>query len=474
MSKLDANLLKKYHRDIFFNYSEYPTKDNWNYNFKSDDYKKSLLDWLPRNPSEPIMLYVHTPFCEQLCYFCFCSKEITSDYKKAEDYLYNYLFKEIDMLFSFLKENNISLNVKEIYFGGGSPTFYKEKDFKALIDKLKTCYNFDNVIDFTVEIDPRRVDESKLLFYHECGVNRLSFGVQDFDLEVQKRINRIQSEELFDSLLTDKVREKFKVINFDLLIGLPGQTSTSMSKTLDKVIKIKPTQIQPMLLHYDPFKRKYMINMLKDGPLPDFYDRQEMYGVVKDKLTNVGGYKKAGFESYALPDDPLIKAMSNEKALYNSLGTQTGDVTNFIALGTSGGGCLGDDYYFQNYYEQNKYRECIRQGHLPTFRGTKLNPDDKIRRNILQFLKTYYYLNIENIEKKFQIDFKQYFGIELDLLKKLENDGLVVCDSKKIQITDIGIHFTPQIINVFDKYNRIETYEDQKNIIARQIPRTSV
>jgi oxygen-independent coproporphyrinogen-3 oxidase len=187
-----------------------------------------------------------------------------------------------------------------------------------------------------------------------------------------------------------------------------------------------------------------------------------------------GCYKKAGFESYALPDDPLIKAMSNEKALYNSLGTQTGDVTNFIALGTSGGGCLGDDYYFQNYYEQNKYRECIRQGHLPTFRGTKLNSDDKIRRNILQFLKTYYYLNIANIEKKFQINFKKYFEIEFALLKKLENDGLVVCSNEKIQITDIGIHFTPQIINVFDKYNRIETYDDQKDIIARQIPRTSV
>ena len=377
------------------------------------------------------------------------------------------------MLFSFLKTNNIKLNVKEMYFGGGSPTFYKEKDFKALIDKLKTCYNFDNIGDFTVEIDPRRVDESKLLFYHECGVNRLSFGVQDFDLEVQKRINRIQSEELFDSLLTDKVREKFKVINFDLLIGLPGQTSKSMNNTLDKVIKIKPTQIQPMLLHYDPFKRKYMINMLKDGPLPDFYDRQEMYHVVKDRLTNDGGYKKAGFESYALPNDPLIKAMNNEKALYNSLGTQTGDVTNFIALGTSGNGNLGEDYYFQNYYEQNKYRECIRQGQLPTFRGVKLDSDDKIRRNILQFLKTYYYLNITNFEKKFKINFKEYFEIELNLLKKFIDDGLVVANSTEIKITDIGVHFTPQIINVFDKYNKIQNYEDQKSIIEKQIPRTS-
>tara|TARA_B100000214_G_C23964226_1_gene626904 strand:+ start:452 stop:1876 length:1425 start_codon:yes stop_codon:yes gene_type:complete len=473
MIKLDANLLKKYHKDIFFNYSEYPTKDNWDYDFKSDQYKKSLLDWLPKNPSEPIMLYVHTPFCEQLCYFCFCSKEITSNYSKAEDYLYNYLFKEIDILFDHLKKNNIKLNVKEIYFGGGSPTFYKQKEFKALIDKLKTSFDFDKIGDFTVEIDPRRVDESKLLFYSDCGVNRLSFGVQDFDLEVQKRINRIQDAKLFDSLLTNKVRDKFKVINFDLLIGLPGQTPKSINKTLDKVIAIKPTQLQPMLVHYDPFKRKYMIKMLKDGPLPDFYDRQEMYEIVKNRLINDGGYKKAGFESYALPDDPLIKAMENEKALYNSLGTQTGDVTNFIALGSSGNGCLGDDYYFQNYYEQNKYRECIKNGDLPTFRGMKLNPDDKIRRDILQFLKTYYYLDMKNVEKKFNLNFKEYFEKEIQLLKKFEDDGLLINKDSKFQITEIGVHFTPQIINVFDKYNRIESYEDQKNIIEKQVPRIS-
>ena len=473
MIKLDANLLKKYHKDIFFNYSEYPTKDNWDYDFKSDQYKKSLIDWLPKNPSEPIMLYVHTPFCEQLCYFCFCSKEITSNYNKAEDYLYNYLFKEIDILFGHLQKNNIKLNVKEIYFGGGSPTFYKEKEFKLLIDKLKSCFDFNKIGDFTVEIDPRRVDEAKLLFYSDCGVNRLSFGVQDFDLDVQKRINRIQDAKLFDSLLTNKVRDKFKVINFDLLIGLPGQTSESIKRTLKKVIEIKPTQIQPMLLHYDPFKRKYMIKMLKDGPLPDFYDRQEMYEIVKNKLIDDGGYKKAGFESYALPDDPLIKAMNDEKALYNSLGTQTGDVTNFIAIGSSGNGCLGNDYYFQNYYEQNKYRECIKNGDLPTFRGIKLNSDDKIRRNILQFLKTYYYIDKQSIEKKFNIDFKEYFEKEIQLIKNFENDGLVINEGSKIKITNIGVHFTPQIINVFDKYNRIETYEDQKSIIEKQVPRIS-
>ena len=135
------------------------------------------------------MFYIHTPFCEQLCWFCLCSKEITQDYS-VEDYLYNYLFKEIELLFDFLNKEGIELNVKEIYFGGGSPTYYKNKEFKALIDNLKTRFDFSK-IEISIEIDPRRVDEEKLLFYNSCGVNRLSFGIQEFDLDVQKRINRI-------------------------------------------------------------------------------------------------------------------------------------------------------------------------------------------------------------------------------------------------------------------------------------------
>jgi len=469
MKKLDANLLKKYHNDIFFNYSEYPTKDNWDYKFTSEDYKKQLDDWLSKNKNEPIIFYVHTPFCEQLCYFCFCSKEITKNYENVKNYLYNYLFKEIDLLFNFLKEKNIKLNVKEIYFGGGSPTYYKQEDFKKLIDKLKNSFDFSQIGDFTVEIDPRRVDEEKLLFYHECGVNRLSFGVQDFDLAVQKRINRVQPPELFDKLLTKKVRDKFKVFNFDLLVGLPGQTNESIENTLDKVVQIRPTQIQPMLMHYDPFKRNYMVRMLKDGPLPDFFDRQHMFSIVEDKLTNAG-YVRAGLESYALPTDPLSKAIDNENALYASLGTQTGAATNFVSIGSSGSGCLGEEYYSQNTYEQASYRKRIDEGKFPVFRGMKLTEDDKIRRHVIQFIRTYFKLNFSEVEKIFKIDFKKYFINELGLFDEFVKDQLVVISDNEMTVTGLGTNFTSQITNVFDKYNRINTSEDQLKIIEKQRP----
>ena len=264
----------------------------------------------------------------------------------------------MDMLFNFLEQNNLKLNVKEIYFGGGSPTYYKNEEFEKLTNKMKNMFDFNQVGDWTVEIDPRRVDEEKLLFYKKCGVNRISFGVQDFDKKVQERINRIQPSEMLDNLLTKRIREEYPVFNFDLLIGLPGQTTTSITNTMDKVVKLKPTQLQTMMMHYKPNTRKYMINMLRDGSLPDFYDRKILYKIVDDKLIKAG-YKRTGYESYALPGDPIEKSYNEKKTLYASLGSQKGEAVNFIAVGSSAHGALGDEYYSQNFYEQNLYRDKL-------------------------------------------------------------------------------------------------------------------
>ena len=187
----NANLLKKYHANVVYDYTEYPTKGNWKESFGSQSYKEALCEWYPENKNKPVLFYVHTPFCEQLCNFCLCSKEITKDYSKVKNYLYDYLAKEMDMLEDHMSKNNINFNFKEIYLGGGSPTYYKKEEFRYLIKRLRNLIDFNNLGDFTIEVDPRRVTEETLLFYHEMGVNRLSFGIQDFDLSVQEEINRI-------------------------------------------------------------------------------------------------------------------------------------------------------------------------------------------------------------------------------------------------------------------------------------------
>ena len=471
---LNANLIKKYHQDIVYNYAEYPTCDHWSYDFNGEDYKKSLVDWLPKNKDKPIFFYVHIPFCEKLCWFCTCSKFITKDYENVKDYL-KYLYKEIDLLFNFLNENKIKLNVETVFFGGGSPTILNREDLKNLVDKLKGLFDWSKVVNFTIESDPRRVDEDRLLYNHNmCGANRISFGMQDFDPNVQRRVNRIQPAELFKKILTKKVREAYKTIAFDLLIGQPGQTTETMSKTCDQIIKLQPTLVQLSLMAYKPWVAKYQIQMLAEGPLPDFLERKELLEVIHKKL-KATGYIRTGFECYSLPDDPMTKAFREGTAHYGSSGHQTGGRVNFIAVGNSSKSNLGDDYYAQNFYDLKSYKKCLDKGEFPTFRGMKLSKDDKIRQHVTQQLRSYFRIDFKQFERNFKINPREYFGKEIEYLGEMIEDGLVILSNDGIEMTELGRDFSQNITNVFDIYDpptksynaRLETIKKAKTDQAK-------
>jgi oxygen-independent coproporphyrinogen-3 oxidase len=198
-----------------------------------------------------------------------------------------------------------------------------------------------------------------------------------------------------------------------------------------------------------------MINMLRDGPLPDFYERKIFYSIIEEELLK-SDYVKTGYEMFALKDDPIAKAVENKKALYASLGTQKGEATNFVAIGSSAHGCLGDEYYSQNFYELNLYKESIENGKLPIYRGKILSKDDKIRRNIIKTIRTYFEIDYKEIEENYKINFKDYFSSELLRLESFAHDNLVNKSDEKIIITDLGRNFTPQVANIFDKYNPLE------------------
>ncbi len=465
--QLDANLIKKYHQDIVYNYAEYPTKDHWSFKFLSDQYKNALLEWMPNNKDKKIFFYVHIPFCEQLCWFCTCSKNITGDYKRVTEYL-EYLYKEIDILFNFLNENNIKLNVGTVFFGGGSPTILNREDTKKLVDKLKTLFDWSNVEFFTIESDPRRVDEDRLLYNHEaCGVNRISFGMQDLDPDVQRRVNRIQPAKLFEDILTERVRKVYKEIAFDLLIGQPGQTVNSMEKTCDGVIKLKPTLVQLSLMAYKPWVSKYQIRMVEEGPLPDFLERKELMDVIHKKLSGAG-YIRTGFECYSLPNSPMTKAYEAGEAHYGASGHQPGGRVNFIAIGSSSMSNLGNDYYVQNFYDIKSYKKALDKGHLPAFRGLKLNEDDKIRQHATQQIRSYFKLDYKNFKEQFKINFKEYFSNEIKSLNELVQDGLVEIQEDCIFITEIGRDFVQNIMNIFDKYDPpTKSYKDRLEIVRK-------
>jgi oxygen-independent coproporphyrinogen-3 oxidase len=453
----DINLLKKYHHNLVYDYTEYPTKANWDYSMQSKSYKNALKDWIPKHSKENSLFYIHTPFCEELCYFCLCSKEITKDYEKVKSYLDNYLFKELDLLEQTFKENSLNPHFTEIYMGGGSPTYYREKEFESLMNKISQFIDFSQIKTFTVEIDPRRVDTDRLKFYHKFGVNRLSFGIQDFDIEVQEEINRIQPPQMVANLLTPEIRKLFPVINFDLLMGLPKQNPKKISETIKETIILSPDEVQTMYVHYKPDVRKYMNRMVRNNPMPDFYERKAIFVEATEALMNAG-YDRAGFESFAKPEDPLIKAMKKGEAYYNSLGTQTGEATNFIAVGSSAHGSLGDDYYFQNFYEQKLYKESLDRGEFPIYRGYKLNKDDKIRRDVIKNIRTYFSINYDEINKIHSIDFLKYFKKEIKELKEFVLDGLVILNKDHFSLTNLGKHMSPQVASVFDGFHNRPLY----------------
>lgn len=465
--KLDANLIKKYHQDIVFNYAEYPTKDHWSFNFNENDYQKAIKEWFPKNKNKKIFFYVHIPFCEQLCWFCTCSKMITKDYNKVTEYL-KYLNKEIDLLFNFLNTNNIKLNVGTVFFGGGSPTILNKEDLKALVNKLKGLFDWSNVENFTVESDPRRVDEDRLIYNAiECSANRISFGMQDFDENVQRRVNRPQSPELFKKILTPKVRKLYKEIAFDLLIGQPGQTVETMSKTCDQIIELKPTLVQLSLMAYKPWVSKYQIKMVEEGPLPDFLERKELLQVIHDKLQK-GGYLRTGFECYSLPNSPMTKAFREGTAHYGASGHQTGGRVNFIAVGSSSTSNLGDDYYAQNFYDINSYKKCLDKDKLPVFRGLKLNNDDKIRQHATQQIRSYFKIDYKNFEKNFNINAKEYFKKEIEFLKDMEKDNLIRFVDSGIELTEFGRDFVQNIMNIFDSYDPPnKSYSERLEIVKK-------
>jgi len=460
-TSLNANLIKKYHQDIVYNYAEYPTKDHWSFDFSSNDHKKALAEWIPNNSDKKIFFYVHIPFCEQLCWFCTCSKFITKDYERVKDYLV-YLNKEIDILFNFLNEKKIKLNVGTVFFGGGSPTILNKEDLKKLVDKLKGLFNWSNVDFFTIESDPRRVDEERLIYNHEvCGANRISFGMQDFDPEVQRRVNRIQPAKLFEDILTDRVRKMYKEIAFDLLIGQPGQTVKTMAKTCDEIIRLKPTLVQLSLMAYKPWVAKFQIRMLEEGPLPDFFERKELLEIIHQKL-KTGGYIRTGFECYSLPDSPMTKAYQAGEAHYGASGHQPGGRVNFIAVGSSSMSNLGNDYYVQNFYDISSYKKALDKNLLPSFRGMKLSEDDKIRQHATQQIRSYFKIDFKNFKKQFNINFREHFSKEIKYLNDFAKDGLVEILDNSILLNEIGRDFVQNIMNVFDRYDPPgKSYQDR-------------
>lgn len=453
-NKRIKKLMEKYNYRTYV-YAEYPHKSYWTKEFSEDMYKKALLLLGSEKKDSPLMFYVHIPFCKMQCFYCTCHTSITNDYQKIKDYLVS-LYKEIDLLKDFFTKNSIKPNFKEIHIGGGSPTLLKEEEFDILIKNIRDFVELSEIREFSLEIDPRTIDNEKLRYYSSKGINRISFGIQDFEPDVQKAINRVQPFEIVEKLMTPEIRNLFSHgINFDILCGLPNQTIESIKRTFKKIIHLAPDRVCFSYLGFFPEYAKHQHIMIdgKNGRpdrLPDEYERRILFMTgVEILLSN--GYIRTGYDHFVKITDEIAESLKKGKMRWNALGITTGDYTDVLAVGASSTNTLGR-YYSQNLYYNEGYIEVVNKLKLPVYRGYVLNEDEMIRREVIQAIRNYGKIKYNEIGTKLNIEFKKYFKKELEGLEGFEKDGLLIKDEEGFEMTELGREFVLFVCGNFDSF----------------------
>ena len=435
-------------------YTSYPTAVQFNEGFTSTHYVENALRTNENPIPHPLSLYFHLPFCNTVCYYCACNKIITNNRKHAVPYLKS-LHQEIELQSKLFDKDRV---VNQLHWGGGTPTFISMDQMSELMDFTRSHFSLrdNDEGEYSIELDPRECDAATIALLRKLGFNRVSLGVQDFEPEVQKSVNRIQTEEETFAIIEASRNEGFKSISLDLIYGLPKQTAESFQRTLDKVISMQPDRLS--IFNYahmpDRFKVQKQINQ---SELPDAATKLIIFQNNIDALTKAG-YVYIGMDHFAKPDDELTIAQDKGKLTRNFQGYSTHGDCDIVGMGISAVSKIGD-CYAQNFHAIPEYEKSIKAGTIPIFRGYKLDNDDLLRQYIITQLICHLSLNFSELEERYMIDPTEYFYNELQALKNMQNDGLLVLDIEGITILPPGRLLVRNICMVFDKYLRQSTQE---------------
>jgi oxygen-independent coproporphyrinogen III oxidase len=426
-------------------YTSYPTALQFNDRLTADDYREHAI---ASNATDvPLSLYVHIPFCHSLCYYCGCNKIVTHNQDRVARYL-EMLYREIDMQSALFDRNR---KVEQLHFGGGTPTYLDREQLDGLMAKLRAAFTFDESADreFSIEVDPRTVDEDRIRHLAELGFNRLSMGIQDFDPVVQNSVNRAQTPDDVLNLVLAARAAGFESVSFDLIYGLPHQSVKSFETTLDLVVGMRPDRLAVYNYAHLPqrFKGQRMIN---DDDIPSPEVKLEILHRTIDTLCDAG-YVYIGMDHFALPEDELVQARANGTLQRNFQGYSTHRECDLVALGVSAIGSIGN-VFAQNSVTTMEYETLIENGTLPIRKGIAVDDDDLLRADVIQALMCYDELSFDEFGKRHNINFRTYFATEIEHLKPLANDGLIDLDASGVQITQKGRLLLRSIAMVFDRY----------------------
>ncbi|MGZ3236983.1 MAG: oxygen-independent coproporphyrinogen III oxidase [Burkholderiaceae bacterium] len=428
-------------------YTSYPTADRFTESFGYRDYLQAVAGLRARGSRNPLSLYLHIPFCDTVCYYCGCNKIITKNRAKATTYL-SYLKREIEMQGQLFAGMN---QIEQLHFGGGTPTYLSDEQMGDLMAHLRRWFQFasDDIGEYSIEVDPRTVSRERIHSLRAQGFNRISLGVQDFDPDVQKAVNRIQPEAETVAIIDAAREAKFRSVSIDLIYGLPKQNVITMGQTIAKVIKASPDRISLYNYAHLPHLFKMQKNILEED-LPSGETKLDMLSLSIKRLTEAG-YVYIGMDHFAKPDDDLAVAQKQGRLHRNFQGYSTHAESDLVACGISAISSVAMTYS-QNVKTLDAYYAYLDKNELPIARGIKLGMDDALRRLIIQMLMCNFELSISSIEQAYPITFSNYFAGELEKLKVLALDGLLTMDDEWISVTMKGRLLIRNICMVFDRY----------------------
>jgi oxygen-independent coproporphyrinogen-3 oxidase len=443
---IDPELLRRFDKPGP-RYTSYPTADRFVEAFDAGCYRRALEHRRDGVTSRSLSLYVHLPFCSTICYYCACNKVITKDHGRSAKYL-RYIGRELDLVAGLIGSGQ---RVEQLHWGGGTPTFLSPLELRDLMGIIRDHVVLAEDGEYSIEVDPRSADPLTIALLGELGFNRLSLGVQDFDPDVQRAVNRVQSYETTRDVIAAAREAGFKSVNVDLIYGLPRQNVERFGETLFKVLHLSPDRIALYNYAHLPtvFKPQRRIN---EAELPSPAARIDLLTLAIRTFSRAG-YEYIGMDHFAKPGDDLAQAQRLGHLHRNFQGYSTRAECDLIGLGISAIGSVGATYS-QNVKTLDEYYDRLDQHELPVLRGIELSADDLVRRAVIQALMCQFALSIESIEIAYLIDFKRYFAEELAVLAEYARSGLVEINDEWITVTPRGRLVVRAICMVFDRYLR--------------------
>lgn len=424
-------------------YTSYPPAPHFHRDIDERDYATAITQG--NQAKRPLSLYLHIPFCNTVCYYCACNRIITANKAKAADYLVR-LKKEIHQKAALLDSTR---SVTQIHWGGGTPTFLDDAQLTELVYDLARHFALreDDKADYAIEVDPRTVNQARLGLLRGLGFNRLSIGVQDLDPKVQRAVNRIQPYSLIHDTLHWARDFGFHSINTDLIYGLPWQSTSSLARTVEQLIELKPDRIS--LYNYAHLPSRFKVQrQIPEQTLPSADEKIAMFARAGDMLQQAG-YRLIGMDHFALESDEMAEAQRQGLLHRNFQGYSLHGDADLIGFGVSAISQIGN-LYAQNAKNLLQWQAALDDNVLPIESGYALNKDELIRRDIIMRLLCDLFVDMEAFSSQWEINFPAYFVDALAQWEQFEQQGLVQVQGNRLCITEQGRLVSRALVMPFD------------------------